>query len=285
MLELRIEHAGVVLAASYSPAGEKAIVALHGAGEGTRDSALYEHLHRVLPPAGIGVATFDRRGEGDSGGDGSRGRFRVQAEDALAVADAVEAERVGLWGFSQGAWVAPLAATMSDRVAFLVLVASTGVSPAEQMAYATAEQLRQAGYDEAVVVRALELRRRFEERVRRGGQDPALSADLLAALDEPWFGHLFMPPVLLDDEARALWIEEMDFDPRPVVRRVRVPALCFFGAADSWTPVEESVRAWREERPDAEIVVLADAEHDLTLPDGTLVPEYERRLVDWLVRV
>jgi uncharacterized protein len=239
----------------------------------------------VLPPAGIGVVTFDRRGEGDSGGDASRGRFRVQAEDALAVARAVEAERVGLWGFSQGAWVAPLAATMSDRVAFLVLVASTGVSPAEQMAYATAEQLRKAGYDEAVVVRALALRRRFEERIRRGGQDPALSADLLATLDEPWFGHLFIPPVLLDDEGRALWIEEMDFDPRPVVRGLRVPALCFFGAADSWTPVEESVRAWREERPDAEIVVIAEAEHDLTLPDGTLVQEYEQRLVDWLVRV
>ena len=285
MLDLYVEHDGVVLAASYSPAGEKAVVALHGAGEGTRDGALYEHLHRVLPPAGIGVLTFDRRGEGESGGDASRGRFLMQAEDALAVADAVEAERVGLWGFSQGAWVAPLAATMSDRVAFLVLVASTGVSPAEQMAYATAEQVRRAGYDEAVVVRALELRRRFEERVRQGGRDPVLSADLLAALDEPWFGHLFMPPVLLDDEGRALWIEEMDFDPRPVVRRVRVPALCFFGASDSWTPVEESVRAWCEDRPDAEIVVIADVEHDLTLPDGTLAQEYEQRLVDWLVRV
>jgi len=285
MLELRVEHAGVALAASYSPAGEKAIVALHGAGEGTRDGALYEHLHRVLPPAGIGVVTFDRRGEGDSSGDASRGRFRVQTDDALAVIDAVEVDRVGLWGFSQGAWIAPLAATLCERVAFLALVASTGVTPAEQMAYATAEQLRHAGYGEGVVARALELRRRFEERVRRGGRDSVLSADLLAALDEPWFGHLFMPPVLLDDEGRALWIEEMDFDPRPVLRRIRVPTLCFFGAADSWTPVEASVRAWREERPEAEIAVLADAEHDLTLPDGTLAPEYEHRLVDWLAGV
>jgi uncharacterized protein len=285
MLEFRVEHDGAVLAASYSPAGEKVIVALHGAGEGTRDGALYEHLHRALPPVGIGVVTFDRRGEGDSSGDASRGRFRVQAADALAVIDAVEATHLGLWGFSQGAWVAPLAATMSDQVAFLVLVASTGVTPSQQMVYATAEQLRRAGYCEDVVSRALELRRRFEERVRRGGQDRALSADLRATLDEPWFGHLFLPPVVLDDEARALWIEEMDFDPRPVLRRIRVPTLCFFGAADSWTPVEASVRAWREERPDAEIVVVPDAEHDLTLPDGTLAPQYEQHLVDWLASV
>jgi alpha-beta hydrolase superfamily lysophospholipase len=62
MEELRIEADGVTLAASYSRAGETAIVALHGAGEATRDGPLYDHLHTLLPPAGIGVVTFDRRG-------------------------------------------------------------------------------------------------------------------------------------------------------------------------------------------------------------------------------
>jgi alpha-beta hydrolase superfamily lysophospholipase len=66
--DLRIERGDAVLAGSYSPAGETAIVALHAAGEGTREGLLYEHLHDVLPPAGIGVVTFDRRGEGESTG-------------------------------------------------------------------------------------------------------------------------------------------------------------------------------------------------------------------------
>ena len=287
MRELRIDHDGVTLAASYSPAGETAVVALHGAGEGTREGLLYEHLHRALPPAGIGVVTFDRRGEGESTGDASRGRFRLQATDALAVLDAVDAQRIGLWGYSQGGWVAPLAAATSGRVAFLVLVASTGVTPSEQMTYATAEQLRSAGYDEVVVARALELRRRFEEWVHGRGREgeEQLRADLGVALDEDWFGQLFLPPVLLDDEGCALWIEEMDFDPRPVFAQTRVPTLCFFGDADSWTPVKPSVRAWRDARPDAEIVVIPGAEHDLTLQDGTLAPEYERRLIDWLTRI
>ena len=163
MEELRIQHEGVTLAASYSPAGGTAIVALHGAGEGTRDGFLYQHLHEVLPPAGIAVVTFDRRGDGESTGDASRGRFAVQARDALAVLNAVDAERVGLWGYSQGGWIGPLAASGSDRVAFLVLVASTGVTPSEQMMYASAQQLRLAGYDEEVVARALALRRAFED--------------------------------------------------------------------------------------------------------------------------
>ena len=284
--DLRIRRGEVTLAASYSPAGETAVVALHGAGEGTRDSSLYSHLHELLPPAGIGVVTFDRRGEGESTGDSSRGRFELQAEDALAVVDAVDARRVGLWGISQGGWVAPLAAAASDAVAFLVLVASTGVTPSEQMMYAVERQLRLAGYGDDVVGRALDLRRRFESWIHTRAPDPdeQLAADLWDGVDEPWWGQVFLPPALLDEESRRLWIEEMDFDPRPIFERTQVPTLLFYGAADSWTPVDPSVQAWRDARGDeVEIVVADDAEHDLTLPDGTLAPEYRRTLVDWVV--
>jgi hypothetical protein len=31
-------------------------------------------------------------------------------------------------------------------------------------------------------------------------------------------------------------------------------------------------------------VVVPGAEHELTLPDGSLAPEYERTLADWLTR-
>ena len=248
---------------------------------------MYRHLHELLPPAGIGVVTFDRRGEGESTGDATRGRFKLQVEDALAVIDAIDATRVGLWGFSQGGWVGPLAAAASDEVAFLVLVASTGVTPSAQMMYAVERQLRLAGYDDEVVARALRLRRRFDDWVHREPreQDEELASDLLAALDEPWHAQLSLTPVLLDEEGRRVWIEEMDFNPHPVFARVQVPTLLFYGGADSWAPVEPSIEAWRAARGDqVEIIVIPDAEHDLTLPDGSLSPEYQRSLVDWLAR-
>jgi pimeloyl-ACP methyl ester carboxylesterase len=283
--ELQIEGDGFTLAASYSPAGPTALVGLHGAGEGTRESPSLRHLHELLPPRGIGVVTFDRRGEGESTGDATRGRFELQVDDALAVLQAVEAERVGLWGISQGGWIGPLAAAASGEVAFLVLVASTGVTPAEQMMYAVERQLRLAGFSDDAVESALELRRRFEHWVHTIAPEPdeQLAADLLAALDEPWAGQLWLPPGLLDEEGVRLWIEEMDFDPRPSFAQVRVPTLLFYGADDSWTPVEPSVDAWRAAGvSDLEIVVVAGAEHDVTLPDGSVAPEYERRLVAWL---
>ena len=285
--ERRVEHDGIELAASYSPGGEIVIVGVHGAGEGTRESPSLRHLHEILPPAGIGVVTFDRRGEGESTGDSSRGRFELQAEDALAVLRAVDAERVGLWGISQGGWVAPIAAASSDDVAFLALVASTSVTPAEQMMYAVERQLRLAGYGDEVVARVLELRRRFEHWVHTQAPEPdeQLAADLWAGVDEEWWGHIWLPPTLLDEESVRLWIEEMDFDPRPIFARVRVPTLSFYGEADSWTPVQPSVDAWRAARGDqVEIVFVPEAEHDLTLPDGRFAPDYDRALVDWLTR-
>jgi uncharacterized protein len=62
-----------------------------------------------------------------------------------------------------------------------------------------------------------------------------------------------------------------------------VPTLLFYGAEDSWTPVEPSVEAWRAARgSDVDVVVIPGAEHDLTLPDGRFAPEYDRHMVDWL---
>lgn len=73
----------------------------------------------------------------------------VQAEDALAAVATLAAETaapVGVFGFSQGAWAAALAASRSPEVKFLALVGCCGVSPAVQMRYYTDELLRRAGY-------------------------------------------------------------------------------------------------------------------------------------------
>lgn len=286
MHEIQVESGAATLVGSYSPAGGIALVAVHGAGEGTRDWYLYRHLHDLLPPAGIGVLTFDRRGEGASGGESSRGRFEVQADDALAFAGALDVERVGLWGISQGGWVAPLAAARSDLIAFLVLLASTGVTPAEQMRYAVAEQVRRAGYGDDAAARAVGLRAGAEAWLR-GEEVPGLTTELEAAAGEPWWELAFLPPALPTgpeaEDVRREVAEELFFEPEPVFGRVRVPTLLFYGGDDGWTPVEPSIEAWRRARGDAvEIAVLPDTGHEPTHPDGTVSPEYERRLVEWL---
>jgi pimeloyl-ACP methyl ester carboxylesterase len=283
---MRLDRDGATLVGSYSPAGSTAVVAVHGAGEGTRGWYLYGHLHEVLPPAGIGVLTFDRRGEGESTGEPSRGKFELQAEDAIAFGEALDVERFGLWGISQGGWVGPVAAARSERVAFLVLLASTGVTPAEQMRYAVGEQVRRAGFPPETVAHVVDVRARAEAWIR--GEDAGdLGADLADAAREPWWPHAFLPdalpPAEQADEIRRELAEELFFEPEPVFAQVRVPTLLFYGDDDSWTPVAPSIEAWRRARGDAvDVVVLEGTGHEPTYADGAIAPEYERKLVAWL---
>jgi uncharacterized protein len=282
--ELIIESGDERLAASYSPAGDVAVVALHGASEGTRDSDLLQHLHRLLPPIGVGVVTFDRRGEGRSSGVPSRGRFNVQALDAIAVATSIDVRKVGLWGYSQGAWIAPIAAGDSDTISFVVGIASTGVTPSRQMTYAAMEHLRRNGCNEQTVRRVFNLRRDFESVIHGGEVDREdLARRLANASNEEWWEWAFLPESPLDPSKRAQWIEEMAYDPLPSFRRVSVPLLLFYGEDDEWSPVVESVAAWRAAQGDrAEIVVIPDVGHDLCDSRGSVSGVYESQLVKWL---
>ena len=287
MRDFAVDRGDAVLAGSLTlpdrtPA--PALVAVHGAEAATRDYALYRHLHTVLPPAGLAAVTFDRRGEGASTGDPSAGRFDLLAADAIAVVEhaaalpEIEPARIGLWGISQGGWVAPLAAAHSNRIAFLVLVASAGVSPAEQMRWAVPRQLRLAGYGDDAVALQTAARAELEEVVHGRGSPERAQELLEAGSREPWWPLAYLPDRLLDDEERRQWIEEMDFEPEPVFAAVRVPTLLVYGEDDDWMPVDLSVEAWRRARGDeVEVVRLPGVGHE---PIGSRA--YEEALLEWL---
>ena len=135
-----------------------AVVCIHPASDGTRDHFLFLHLEGLLPPLGIAVARFDRRGNDVP--------FLDQARDVDAVLEAlgarqdIDATRLGLWAFDQGAWVAPLVATGSARVAFLILVAAAGVSPGVQLRHAMGPQAvadEDLEFDPAAVIAAVDV--------------------------------------------------------------------------------------------------------------------------------
>jgi dipeptidyl aminopeptidase/acylaminoacyl peptidase len=98
------------------------VIVLHGASSPSRDLPLYHHLEQMLPPLGIAVFVFDRRGSGASTGGGSTAYdFHVLADDGVAAGKAlagdahVDAARIGYWGISQGGWLALLAASKDPR--------------------------------------------------------------------------------------------------------------------------------------------------------------------------
>lgn len=261
-----------------------AVIGLHGASGGTRADPLLTRLHALLPSVGVAALTYDRRGEGDSTGPPSLGDFETQADDAAAVAAWLRAQpevtEVAAFGFSQGAWVAPLALRKAD-FRFLVLAAACGVTPAAQMRFGVAAHLRRHGYDESEVEQALEARALVEAHAHGEVSDEAVAEALRAAAREPWWTLAYLPAVPFDEQERAAWRGEMDFDPEPSIAGVDVPTLLLYGTDDLWLPVDESVAVWRAHHPAIEVVYAEGASHDLAR-DGEPARETEERLLSWL---
>ena len=124
-----------------------AVVLVHGSGRVTA-RAMIDREGRRLTQMGLAVLAYDKRGVGDSGGEytgigpgNSVRMFDLLAADALAAVALLRARkeidprRIGLVGISQGGWIAPLAASRSAHVSFVVTISGPAVSVGEEIAY------------------------------------------------------------------------------------------------------------------------------------------------------
>lgn len=123
-----------------------AVVMLEGAGNRGRDYLMPEA--RAYARHGIVTLVYDKRTTGYSMLERDYG---LLADDALAGVRLlrsrpdVDPARTGLWGLSEGAFVAPIAANRSADVTFVITVGAVGVTPAEQTAWAYGTYLEHAG--------------------------------------------------------------------------------------------------------------------------------------------
>jgi pimeloyl-ACP methyl ester carboxylesterase len=159
-----------------------AVVLVHGSGRVTAQEQLNFMAHR-FGALGIAVLAYDKRGVGRSTGDyatvgvgNSIEMFDLLASDALAALEAlkgrreIDAARIGLAGVSQGGWIAPLAASRSSDVKFVITVSGPAVSVGEEIAYS-----RLAGEDPGSQqgLSDEEIARRMREFRGPYGYDPA----------------------------------------------------------------------------------------------------------------
>ncbi len=135
----------------WIPAGDgpfPAVVIAHGAGKVTSED--YKYLRFFFVHHGFATLTYDKRGVGESGGSYSmwvrnnrNGEAVLEdlANDALAGVeflkgyDQIDPNRIGLFGLSQGGWIAPLAASKSSDVAFIVLYSGPVCTVGQEIYY------------------------------------------------------------------------------------------------------------------------------------------------------
>ncbi|WP_417484922.1 alpha/beta hydrolase family protein [Maricaulis salignorans] len=163
IIDTEFESDGLTLAGRLVlPQGAQPVpiaVWVHGS---ERDSALdWAYAQRIMPAQGVGIFVYDKRGTGASGGEYSQDFQALAGDAAMALQRARElagprAGRVGLFGGSQGGWVAPLAATMSDAD-FVMVSFGMMVAPTDEDASEVQLELRAAGYDDEVLARAAQV--------------------------------------------------------------------------------------------------------------------------------
>ena len=207
---------------------------------------------------GITVLRVDDRGVGGSTGNLANSTSEDFAGDVIAgiaylkSRGDINAKEIGLIGHSEGALVAPLAAARSTDVAFIVMLAGTGL-PGDEIMYLQGRLIGKAlGADEKALARQFDMQKRIFEIIRtetdhkktrdrlleltkklmselsederkQAGDISAYVDSLLKSVDSPWFRFA------------------LTCDPRPILAKVRCPVLALNGAKDLQVPPRENL--------------------------------------------
>ncbi|NUP71774.1 MAG: alpha/beta fold hydrolase [Gemmatimonadaceae bacterium] len=308
--EVKIAAQGAMLAATlFIPRNSRgrapAVLLLQGSSTNLRSD--YRFYADRFARAGFVVLAFDKRGNGESTGDYRRASYddlvfdAREAFDTLAAQPEVDGRRVGLWGLSQGAFLAPrVAEHLAVPPAFVVAVSSPGMPISESAAHQDSLRVAWRGFGEAAAARAAATNRALGEalRVHRSAGD--VSALLAGVATEPWRTHTSIPVnAPTADELRGWYWYGRTLDPVEWWRRLRVPVLLVYGESDELVPARESaVRLERALRaaghPDVTVRIYPGANHVIKLvasplaPAGTswswpvLAPGYLNGVVEWM---
>jgi pimeloyl-ACP methyl ester carboxylesterase len=254
------------------PGRHPAITLVLGSGAQDRDyggagPALGQHF----ASHGFACLAWDKPGVGKSTGDFNAQTFQDRAEEALAAVSFlcerpdVRPDQVGLWGHSQGGMVAPLAASLSDRVAFVIEVSGWQGLAWRQDAVRVEAELRADGFPEADVQEATTFARMRMNLIRGTGPYEDLEKAQEKVKDQPWFKAVHFCDRTLFHAARRV----VEYDTGPSWEKARCPVLVLYGAKDmSSGPSDGLVAIIRHGlttggNDDVTVWLFADADHSL----------------------
>lgn len=223
-----------------------AVVIIHGSGTSSRNNGWYSTITSDFLDRGIAVLLPDKRGSEKSSGDWRTSSFEDLATDTLAAVeylvsrDDLSFSRIGLLGMSQGGWIAPIVASRSSEIDFIVSFSGTTVTPREQLEFEEVHNLRQLGFLPGIANGIAFLSTRY---IRNMGQ-------------------------------REFWERVEDYDPLPYWESLAVDGLLLFGEADTNVPTAKSVSLIGElDNPRLVVKVFEGSGHAIEDPEikGTRV--------------
>jgi dipeptidyl aminopeptidase/acylaminoacyl peptidase len=218
-----------------------AVVVIHGAGTSRRDNTWYLTFVSYLQDQGIAVLLPDKRGSESSEGDWRTASFQDLATDTLSAIAYLQAEYpqtisdIGILGASQGGQIAPIVATQSPDVSFVINLVGSAVPFREALLFEENNNLRQMGLL------------------------PGLSNAITP------LSTIYIRKVAQKD----FWDAVGEWDPLPYWKEVSVPGLVLYGKVDSNVPSQASAdRLATLGNPNIQVVVFEGSGHPLEDPEG-----------------
>ena len=242
-----------------------AVLLITGSGPQDRDETVFGHrpflvLADYLTRRGVAVLRVDDRGAGGTKGDASQATSEDFARDVIAGIEylktrkEINRKRIGLIGHSEGGIIAPIVATQSSDVAFIVLMAGTGVTGDGIVEKQIANLLKTGGAGQAVVDAAIQSQRRVYE-VVRNEKDPNLakekireiikeSASILTEQQKQAMQHSAAAVDAQVRGAASKWFRFfITYDPKTALRKVKCPVLAINGELDRQVPPKDNLPA------------------------------------------
>jgi pimeloyl-ACP methyl ester carboxylesterase len=253
----KVQH--VTLAATLTiPQGKgpfPGVVLITGSGPQDRDETLLGHkpflvLSDYLTRHGIAVLRADDRGTGKSTGifaAATTADFATDAEAGIAylkTRSEIDPHKIGLVGHSEGGVIAPMIAARNKDVAFIVMMAGTGV-PGDQILPAQREAIEVAGGknpEEAAKNAAKE--KEMLTLVETEKDDAVLQKEL----KEKMAGDVPEAQIGLQiSQITSVWFRYfLTYDPAAALRNVTCPVLAINGSLDTQVLPSQNLPAIRK---------------------------------------
>ena len=279
-----------------------------GPGPGNRNEQ-YLIAGDILARHGIATLIYDKQGCGGSSGDWRMESYEDMAQDALAGVEflrrrkEIDPNHTGLLGISEGGWIAPIAASRSGDISFVILISAAGISHDELDLIFLEPMLRQAKFSEQEIQEAIAFDKLSINFARTGKGWEQLESLLSTAQNKKWFYHSTIythtaghPPTSRDHWFWRQYRLSANHDPVATLRKVTCPVLAIWGELDAEVPyrinkkgVEQGLKEGGNQ--DYTLRVLPKGGHILWLEDAgnyiqvqKYVPGYFDTVIKWILK-
>lgn len=257
---------GVSLAGTLTrprkPAKYPAVILITGSGAQDRNEEVFGHkpfwvIADYLTRNGFAVLRFDDRGTAESTGDFSSATSFDLSKDVEAAflflqeRDDINRKKIGLMGHSEGGVIAPMVAARNQKVAFVVMLAGTGVQGDQLLLMQNEAIGRSSGIPEERIRQSNLINAQAYDIVLKSDGGETLSDELFSFFTEALSGEFGAS--MTEEQKRQtidLGVEQLmspwmqyfiKHNPQENLQKLKCPVLALNGTLDLQVPAKENL--------------------------------------------